>query len=235
MSASGNDSGGPNSGGNVFGNINTGGGGFAIGPGSVASGAGAQTVGHGGSITNNTFVVQSPAPLPPLAATPCDVFISYKREDRAQVEPIVRLLRQLVIDTWIDDHLQAGEAFTDRINLQVESCRAHIVAWSTRSIQSTWVLAEGERGRQRGTLIPIFLEPCNPPAPFNVLHTPDFSGWTGAQTDAPWRAVLAVLAQKLARPGLPELAQLFHRKDGPAVRDWGTRYPEDPFVAKKLR
>lgn len=230
MSASGNDSGG-----NVFGNINTGGGGFAVGPGSVASGVGAQTVGPGGSITNNTSVVQSPAPLAPLAATPCDVFISYKREDRPLVEPIVRLMKQLVIDTWIDAQLTAGEPFPERINLQVESCRAHIVAWSTRSIQSTWVLAEGERGRQRGTLIPILLEACHPPAPFNVLHTPDFSGWTGEQTDASWRAVLAVLAQKLARPGLPELAQLFHRKDGPAVREWGTRYPEDPFVAKKLR
>lgn len=225
MSASGKDSGG----------INSGGGGIAIGPGSVAGGAGAPVAAYGGSITNNTYTVQSPAPLPPLSATPCDVFISYKREDRPLVDPIVRLLRQLAIDTWIDSQLEAGEAFPERINLQVESCHAHIVAWSTRSIQSTWVLAEGERGRQRGTLIPIFLEPCNPPAPFNVLHTPDFSGWTGEHTDAPWHAVLTVLAQKLARPGLPELAELFHRKDGPAVREWATRYPSDPFVAKKLR
>ena len=215
----------------------SGGGGIAIGPGSVASGAGAPAVGHGGSITNNTYVAQSPAPsalLAPLSAAPCDVFVSYKREDRAQVEPIVRLLRQLVMDVWIDDHLEAGEPFAERINLQVESCRAHIVAWSARSIQSTWVLAEGERGRQRGTLIPIFLETCQPPAPFNVLHTPDLSGWTGEHTDAPWRAVLDVLSQKLARPGLPELAQLFHRKDGPGVREWATRYPDDPFVARKL-
>jgi len=217
---------------------NSGGGGIAIGPGSVASGAGVPAVGHGGSITNTTIIVQSPAPLPPLAplsATPCDVFISYKREDRPLVEPIVRLLKQLAIDTWIDDQLEAGECYPDRLNLQIDSCRAHIVAWSTRSIQSPWVRAEAERGRQRGTLIPIFLEACDPPAPFNILHTPSLAGWSGEQTDAPWRVVLDALAQKLARPGLPELAQLFHRKDGPAVREWGTRYPDDPFVARKLR
>ena len=193
---------------------------------------------HGGSITNNTYIVKSPAALPPLdplSAAPCDVFLSYKREDRPQVESIVRLLRQLVVDTWIDDRLEAGEPYPDRINLQIDSCRAHIVAWSARSILSPWVRAEAEKGRQRGTLIPIFLETCDPPAPFNVLHTPNLSGWTGEQTDAPWRAVLDVLAQKLARPGLPELAQLFHRKDGPAVREWATRYPSDPFVEKKLR
>lgn len=124
------------------------------------------------------------------------------------------------ITCWIDDFLTPGEAFDRRINLQVHSCRAQIVAWSPRSIESDRVRSEADKGRQRGTLVPILLERCSIPMPLGQFHTTDLFQWSGQQSDTHWRAVVHVLAQQLARPG---------------VREWATRYPDDPFVAKKLR
>lgn len=216
----------------------TGGGGFVIGAGGIASGAGGHAVGPGGNITivNTTGHAAAPAAQPAaLSATPADVFVSYSHEDRALVEPLARALRELAVETWIDNQLVPGESFPERINAQIESCRAHIVAWSARSIASHWVLSEAERGRQRGTLVPVFLEPCDPKPPFNILHAVDLSHWRGQHSDPHWRTVLAALAQKLARPGLPELAALVQLRDGPGVREWAARHPDDPFVAKKLR
>jgi hypothetical protein len=209
----------------------SGGGGIVIGAGGIASGAGGHAVGPGGSITSVTASHAAPAPSAPVSAKPAEVFVSYSHDDRAQVEPLARALRELAIETWIDTQLAPGESFPDRINAQLESCRAHIVAWSARSVASHWVLSEAERGRQRGTLVPVFLEPCDPKPPFNILHAADLSHWRGQQSDPHWRSVLAALAHKLARPGLPELAALVQLRDGPGVREWASRYPVDPFVA----
>ena len=212
-------------------------GGVVIGAGGIASGAGGHAVGPGGSITiiTNTAPAATPAdgPIAPLTPAPGDVFISYSRADRPLVEPVLARLRDLAISYWIDDQLAPGEPFDRRIDLQVNSCRAHIVAWSPRSVESDWVRSEADKGRHRGTLVPILLEPCSIPMPFGQFHATSLSHWSGEHSDAPWRAVLDVLAQKLGRPGLPELATLVQMRDGPGVRAWATRYPDDAFVAKK--
>lgn len=139
------------------------------------------------------------------------------------------------ITYWTDDFLTPGEAFDRRIDLQVHSYRGQIVAWSPRSIESDGVRSEADKGRQRGALVTILLERCSIPMPFGQFHTTDLSQWSGQQSDTPWRSVVHVLAQKLARPGMPELSALVHCRDGPGVRELATCYPDDPFVAKKLR
>lgn len=215
------------------------GGGVVIGAGGIASGAGGHAVGPGGSITivNNTgpAAIPTEGPIAPMTVMPADVFVSYSRIDRALVEPLLARLRDLVITYWIDDFLMAGEAFDRRIDLQVGSCRAHIVAWSPRSVESDWVRSEADKGRHRGTLVPIVLERCDIPMPFGQIHATDLSQWNHQHADVQWRSILSVLATKLARPGLQELAALVHLRDGPGVREWATRHPDDPFVAKKLR
>ena len=218
--------------------INSGGGGIANGGGN-ATGAGGHMV--SGNATINivqqaaTAVAPANAPSAPLIAAAGDVFVSYARNDRARVEPLLACLRQLAITYWIDDYLTPGEPFDRRIDLQVSICRAHVIAWSSLAVASDWVRSEAEKGRQRGTLIPILLERCDIPMPFGQIHATDLSRWSGQQSDPAWRGIVDALARKLARPGLPELAALVQLRDGPGVRQWATRYPDDPFVAKKLR
>ncbi len=122
-----------------------GGGGFAIGAGNMVSGAGAPAVGPGSSITfvHNYGAAPPPTPMPipmnvsvaPRVATPAEVFFSYSGADHPLVEPIIARLRELVGTLWIDDDLAPGEPFDRRIDAQVNSCRAQIVAWSPRSVE----------------------------------------------------------------------------------------------------
>ncbi len=95
--------------------------------------------------------------------------------------------------------------------------------------------SEADKGRHRGTLVPILLEACSIPMPFGQIHATNLSRWSGQRADAAWRSVLDVLAQKLSRPGLQELAALVQMRDGPGVRKLATRYPNGPFAVEKLR
>lgn len=215
--------------------IRSGGGGVVIGSGGIASGA-------GGNITIVNASPQAPAPARaaspaprPTPGAPIDVFLSYAHEDRSRIDPIVAALGALCIDCWMDARLTPGELFADTIGAELAACRAHIVAWSPRSVVSQWVRAEADVGRQRGTLVPVRVAPCEIPLPFSIFHATDLSHWNGRQDDTAWRGIIAALAEKLERPGLGELAGLVQVRDGPGVRAWALRHPADPFVARRLR
>lgn len=135
-------------------------------------------------------------------AAPCEVFLSYKREQRARVEPIVAALQRLGVDVWYDAQLQPGRAFTDEICEEIDDCKAQIVCWSADAVSSPWVSGEAEIGRTRQVLVPVLLEECRLRPPFNMLHTENLADWSGDDAHAGWRNVLKQLGQRLGRPGL---------------------------------
>ena len=138
----------------------------------------------------------------PRRAKPSDVFISYKREERRRVQPMVDALRTLGVSVWIDDELTPGDAFAAEICDEIDQCRAQIVCWSNAAVASDWVRGEAEIGRKRGVLVCVQLEPCRLHPPFNVLHSEDLSAWRGEAGHHGWRKVLETLAHRLGRPAL---------------------------------
>src|SRR5262249_40673919 len=68
-----------------------------------------------------------------------DVFISYKREERAHVERIEWALRELDVDVWFDWRLTPGLAFTDEILAAAHTAKAIVVCWSPSACISEWV------------------------------------------------------------------------------------------------
>lgn len=135
---------------------------------------------------------------------PSDVFLSYKREQRERILPIVSALQQLKVDVWYDAELQPGRAFTEEICEEIDDCKAQIVCWSAEAARSPWVTGEAEIGRNRQVLVPVFIEECRLPPPFNMLHTENLQGWSGDATHVGWRSVLKQLGQRLGRPRLEE-------------------------------
>jgi hypothetical protein len=164
-----------------------------------------------------------------------DIFISYKREDRAHVDLVAQALRKLRVSVWIDDSLAPGGSFTDEISEQIDRCRAQIVCWSVAACMSDWVRGEAEIGRGRGALICVQIEQCRIPPPFNMLHTEDLSGWRGEADHPAWTKTLAALGQKLGRDGLPALALALDKNDGAALAQWRRTHPDDPFSAEQPR
>lgn len=127
-----------------------------------------------------------------------DAFVSYQREDRARVEPIVRLLEQTGLSVWWDPGLRAGERFDATIARELQAARCVVVAWSATSIHSPWVLDEAADGRDRDVLVPFSLDGTRPPLGFRQFQTPDLRDWTG-NDDAPLVRRLVETAADTAR------------------------------------
>src|SRR5262245_48496458 len=106
-----------------------------------------------------------------------EVFVSYKREDRARVASLVRLLEEQGLSVWWDPTLIAGDRFDVVINREIEQARCVVVVWSKSSIDAHWVRDEAAAGRDRNILVPISLDGAKPPLGFRQFQTPDFTGW----------------------------------------------------------
>lgn len=59
-----------------------------------------------------------------------DVFISYKREDIARVEPLVALLLDLDVSVWFDAGIEVGVEWEQRIQEEIDA------TWRARAPQN---------------------------------------------------------------------------------------------------
>ena len=132
---------------------------------------------------------------------PVDVFISYKRDERALVEGIARRLKALNLSVWFDADMRSGSTFDAEIDRHVRSAKCVLVCWSPGAVASDWVRGEATIGRQRGVLVAAVLVPCSLPAPFNLVHANDLGVGAGPHNPE-WRALLATIGALVDRPGL---------------------------------
>lgn len=135
-----------------------------------------------------------------------DVFISYKREERAQVERIAERLRGLGLSVWFDARLPSGESFDEEINRELHAAKCVLVCWSPGAVQSQWVRAEAAIGRDRDVLAAVTLAPTQLYPPFNLIHSVDLANWDGADLHPGWLSVIGRLGALADRPDLVERA-----------------------------
>lgn len=133
-----------------------------------------------------------------------DIFISYARQDRDRVTPVVEQLVALGWDVWWDPDIPAGKEFDELIEEQLQAARCVIVIWSETSVQSRWVRGEAREGADRGVLVPVAIDPVKPPIDLRAIHTVNLSRWNGKET-APEFGELAHAVRTLAgEPGAAE-------------------------------
>lgn len=128
-----------------------------------------------------------------------DVFVSYKREERDRILPIIERLRSLQLTIWFDAALDAGKPFDEEILQELSHARVHLVCWSSMSVESRWVRSEAALGAQRNILLPVFLERCQPRPPFNIDHIEDLTDWAGQPIHDGWLKVLSRIGQLTGR------------------------------------
>lgn len=133
-----------------------------------------------------------------------DIFISYKREDRARAQALAEALAKRGWDVWWDPKLRSGEHFDDVIERELQAARRVIVLWSSLSVQSQFVKDEATYALELGKLVPALLERVEPPFRFKRLHTVDLSDWTGADASPAFERLAADLEEALGTP--PEAA-----------------------------
>lgn len=143
-----------------------------------------------------------------------DVFISYKRKERERVQQIAELLRAEGLDVWLDARLEVGrgEGFDAEIDREVTSAACVLVCWTPRAIKSVYVKSEAKKGLEREVLVPIFLEHCILPVPFNAVDTAELQDWSGETTDLKWAAVLKNVKDTVERSKADEKQRIAHSR-----------------------
>ncbi|HEY0325279.1 MAG TPA: toll/interleukin-1 receptor domain-containing protein [Allosphingosinicella sp.] len=138
------------------------------------------------------------------------VFISYKREDQARVEPLVSALRDGGIDIWWDQDIPAGGAWRETLEQMLGTSQLCLVVWSERSIGpgGRFVREEAERSARRGAYLGVLIDEVLPPLGFGEWQALDLVGWNGAPSDRRMAGLVDAVRAKLAGEAPPRSAEL---------------------------
>lgn len=126
-----------------------------------------------------------------------DVFISYSSADRDRVRPLAEALETKGFSVWWDRALAAGDEYAGVIARELAAAKAVIVVWSKNANESPWVRDEAARARNAGRLVPVMLDPGEPPLGFGQIHTEDFTAWNGQKNAAQVQLLAEVLRAKV--------------------------------------
>ena len=131
-----------------------------------------------------------------------DIFVSYSRQDRARVAPLVAALEAQGWSVWWDPEIAPGEEFDSLISRELEMARSLIVVWTPLSVDSRWVRGEARDAADRGVLVPVRLDNARLPIDFRALHATDLDGWNSDQGHPAFLSLCKALEAKLgaARP-----------------------------------
>jgi TolB-like protein/tetratricopeptide (TPR) repeat protein len=132
------------------------------------------------------------------------VFLSYARADKAQAIRLAKAMEAAGLNVWWDTLIEGGAEFAKTIEAAILSCDAVVVAWSTTSVASDWVLDEAAKGRELRKLVPVSLDGVEPPMGFRRYHSIDLSGWDGsadsAEIDGIVRGVAGIATKEAPEP-----------------------------------
>ena len=144
-----------------------------------------------------------------------DIFVSYSRQDRARVTPLVAAFETAGWSVWWDPEIVPGEEFDTLISRELAAARALVVVWSPASVESRWVRGEARDAADRGVLFPVRFDNAKPPIDFRAVQTTDLDGWNEDPESVPFRSLRKALEAKLGAP-----------RPVPAAPAAGARKPE---------
>jgi polar amino acid transport system substrate-binding protein len=140
-----------------------------------------------------------------------DVFISYAKAQRALTESLAKDLEAAGLSTWWDTGLRPGENFRNKIDDQLNACKAAVIIWTPEAVKSDWVISEADHAWQQKKLVNTHVPEIKPyqiPKPFNQSHSAEV-----ANRAVIIDAIRARIAQHtlVGEPGLDASASDSHR------------------------
>ncbi|MFO1392354.1 MAG: TIR domain-containing protein [Steroidobacteraceae bacterium] len=129
-----------------------------------------------------------------------DIFVSYSRQDKTRVAPLVAALEAEGWSVWWDPDITPGEEFDTLISRELEQARALVVVWTSVSVESRWVRGEARDAADRGVLVPVRYAEAKLPIDFRAVHTTDLDGWSSDASGPAFRALCKALETKLGAP-----------------------------------
>lgn len=133
-----------------------------------------------------------------------DIFLSYASEDRIKARALSQLFEEAGWSVWWDRDLTPGGEWEPAILDRVAAARCVVVIWSRDSVKKEWVIREATTGLERGTLVPVLLQPSYLPTPTPQVQAVELSVWDGGRK-ADLRPLLQVIAERLGSGSMPTL------------------------------
>lgn len=136
-----------------------------------------------------------------------DIFISYKREDRSRILPLVQALEGR-FSVWFDGTSIPGTSVSEVVTAELNAARCVLVVWSRASVtaergyKSRWLANEAMEGtRKPKILVPVMLDEGCVPIIHQDQNYMDLVGWAGDQTDPRLASLLNAFAFHLGLAG----------------------------------
>src|SRR6188472_1742039 len=136
-----------------------------------------------------------------------DVFVSYARNDKARVAPVVAAIEAKGWSVWWDPDITPGQEFDDQIEAEITAALAVLVVWTPTSVASRWVRGEAREAAERGILVPVRFEQARLPMDVRAIHTTDLDGWGGNADSPQAQEFLRALGVMIARAQAAKPAQ----------------------------
>jgi len=130
-----------------------------------------------------------------------DIFVSYSRQNKARVAPLVRALEAEGWSVWWDPEITPGEEFDTLISRELDQARALVVVWTPDSVDSRWVRGEARDAADRGVLVPVRFDNARLPIDFRAVHTTDLDDWAEGSSSPAFRSLCKALESKLGPAG----------------------------------
>lgn len=108
------------------------------------------------------------------------IFLSYARRSRLQVDALETWMRDRGFAIWFDRLIEGGGRYPSIIDAQIDASKVALVIWCKHAVRSDWVRYEAARAHSQDKLIPLRLKslplyevPAPYPATLNVLEFGD--------------------------------------------------------------
>lgn len=135
-----------------------------------------------------------------------DIFISYANEDRSKARAIAKRLEQEGWSVWWDRKIPPGQSFSKILEEALNTARCVVVLWSNAACSSDWVQTEAAEGKQRGVLVPAFIEAASLPLEFKRIQTANLVEWEQyrpeSELDQFLDSIRGILEGRVATPPL---------------------------------
>ncbi|MEY2855456.1 MAG: hypothetical protein RL030_2588 [Pseudomonadota bacterium] len=136
-----------------------------------------------------------------------DVFVSYARQDKARVAPVVAAIESKGWSVWWDPDITPGQEFDDQIDAEITAALAVLVVWTPNSVTSRWVRGEAREAAERGVLVPVRFDQARLPMDVRAIHTTDLDGWGENAAGPQAQEFLRALGTHIARSQATRPAQ----------------------------
>lgn len=127
-----------------------------------------------------------------VAGQTAEIFVSYKAEDRARVQPLVTALETEGFSVWWDTHIGGGAHWREDIQEHLNGAKCVVVVWTKRSVgpEGDFVRDEAADAKRRKVYLPIRFDAVELPLGFREVQAISLKGWHGDQSDARFQALV---------------------------------------------